>query len=362
MATPKQQRIDPKSVPAPSAAAQQKAAQAKKPGTPKQGAKPGTPKQGPQKRKNKSGRPGLPPGVVTVRKATAGDWISAARLQTLPLAIAPVALGTAAAYVLPHEDAGPGWHWLRALLCLAVAVGLQIGVNFANDYSDGVRGTDKHRVGPMRLTASGAAKPRTVAVVALVFFALAAAAGLIIVFRTQHWWLIGVGAACILAAWFYTGGKRPYGYYGLGELFVFAFFGIVATAGTQFVLAGTVTVEGWLAGVAAGLFACAALMVNNIRDREHDKLAGKRTLAVLIGDRVSRIAFGVLVLAPFGILAFFTLFYENAYLVYFALLAAVPVAIITLTAKSAPELVVALRLTALTALVYGLGLGWAIAF
>jgi 1,4-dihydroxy-2-naphthoate octaprenyltransferase len=348
VATPKKQRIDPKSVPAPSAAAQLKAAQAKK--------------QGAQKRKNRSGRPGLPPGAVTVRKATLGDWISGARLQTLPLAIAPVALGTAAAYVLPHADAGPGWHWMRALLCLAVAIGLQIGVNFANDYSDGVRGTDKFRVGPKRLTASGAAKPRTVLIVALVFFAVAATAGLLIVFRTQHWWLVGVGAACIVAAWFYTGGKRPYGYYGLGELFVFVFFGLVATAGTQFVIAGTVTIEGWLGGVAAGLFACAALMVNNIRDREPDKLAGKRTLAVLIGDRASRIVYGVLMLAPFGILAFFTLFYDNAYLVYFALLAAVPAAGIALTAKTAPELIVALRLTALTALAYGLGLGWAIAF
>ena len=347
MASPKQQRIDPKSVPAPSAAAQLKAAQAAK-------AAP--------KKKRKSGRPGLPPGVVTVRKATLGDWIGAARILTLPLAIAPVALGAAAAYILPHEDAGPGWHWARALLCLAVAVFLQIGVNYANDFSDGIRGTDKHRVGPQRLVASGAAKPRTVLIVALVFFALAAAAGLVIVFRTGHWWLIGVGAAAILAGYFYTGGKKPYGYYGLGEVFVFAFFGIVATAGTTFVLADTVTIESWLGGVAAGLIACAALMVNNVRDREQDKLSGKRTLAVLMGDRASRIVYAVLILAPFAILGFFVIFYENAYLVYFALLAAIPAALITLTAKTAPELVVALRLTALTALVYGLGLGWAIAF
>jgi len=348
MANPRQQRIDPKSVPAPSAAARLKASQAKKPSA---------------SNKKKSGRPGLPPGVVTVRKATFGDWVAGARLQTLSLAIAPVALGTAAAYVLPHtDDAGGGWHWLRALLCLAVAVGLQIGVNFANDYSDGVRGTDKFRVGPKRLTASGAARPRTVLIVALVFFGLAALAGLVIVFRTQHWWLIAVGAVAILAAWFYTGGKRPYGYYGLGEVFVFLFFGLVATAGTTFVLAGTVTIEAWLGGVAAGLFACAVLMVNNIRDREQDKLSGKRTLAVLIGDLPARIVFGVLVLAPFGILAFFTLFYENAYLVYFALLAAIPAVGIGMSAKTAPELVVALRLTSLAALVYGLGLGWAIAF
>lgn len=333
MARPKQERIDPKTVPA-------------------------TPP-----RKTKSGRPGgRPPTAPKIKKATFGDWVAGARIPTLPLAIAPVALGTAAAYVLPHEDAGPGWHWLRALLCLAVAVCLQIGVNYANDYSDGIRGTDKHRVGPRRLVGSGAAKPRTVLIVALGFFALAAAAGLIIVFRTGHYWLLAVGAACILAAWFYTSGKRPYGYYGLGELVVFVFFGLVATAGTTFALAGTVTIESWLAGTAAGLLACAALVVNNIRDREQDKAAGKRTLAVLIGNLPSRILFAVLVLAPFGILAFFVLFYVNAYLTYFVLLAALPAALIGLTGRTPGELIVALRLVALTALAFGLGLGWAIAF
>lgn len=333
MAIPKQQRINPKSVPAP---------------RPKTGT---------------SGRPGgRPPGVAKVTKATARDWIGGARLQTLPLAVAPVALGTAAAYVLPHEDAGPGWHWFRAILCLVVALSLQIGVNFANDYSDGIRGTDEHRVGPRRLTATGAAKPRTVLSVALVFFGIAAIAGLVIVIRTEQWWLIAVGAVAILAAYFYTGGKHPYGYAGLGELFVFVFFGIVATAGTTFVLAGTVTLESWLSATAIGLIAMAVLMVNNIRDIAQDRLAGKRTLAVRIGDRASRIVFGVMLLAPFGILAFFTLFYENAYLVYFALLAAVPAVAITISAKTSAELILALRLSGLVALVYGLGLGWAIAF
>jgi 1,4-dihydroxy-2-naphthoate octaprenyltransferase len=337
VANPRQQRINPATVPAPKKA------------------------QGTAKKK--SGRPGgRPPGVAAVRKATLGDWIGGARLQTLPLAIAPVALGTAAAYVLKLDSDGPGWHWLRALACLAVALFLQIGVNFANDYSDGVRGTDKYREGPRRLTSSGAAKPRTVLIVALAFFALSALAGLVIVYRTQVWWLIAVGAAAILAAWFYTGGKRPYGYAGLGEIFVFVFFGIVATAGTTFVITGTVTLESWLGGAAAGLFACAVLMVNNIRDIEQDKLAGKKTLAVRLGDMASRVVFAVLVLVPFGILAFFVIFYDNAYLVYFALLSAIPAALITLTAKTAPELIVALRLTALTALIFGLGLGWAIAF
>ena len=300
--------------------------------------------------------------MAKVTKATARDWIGGARLQTLPLAVAPVALGTAAAYVLPHEDAGPGWHWLRAILCLVVALSLQIGVNFANDYSDGIRGTDKYRVGPRRLTGSGAAKPRTVFAVALVFFGIAALAGLAIVIRSGQWWLLAVGGVAIVAAYFYTGGKRPYGYAGLGELFVFIFFGLVATAGTTFALTGTVTLESWLAAVAIGLIATAVLMVNNIRDIDQDRVAGKRTLAVLIGNRASRIVFGVMLLAPFGILSFYTLFYANAYLVYFALLAAIPAVVITMSAKTSSELIIALRLSALVALAYGLGLGWAIAF
>ncbi|MFZ2963479.1 MAG: 1,4-dihydroxy-2-naphthoate polyprenyltransferase [Rhodoglobus sp.] len=333
----RQQRIDPASVPKPRKAPAKKA-------------------------KGRSGRPGGRPGVAQVKKASLGDWIGGARLQTLALAVAPVAIGAGAAYLLRPDDAGPLWGLWRTLLCLAVAVGMQIGVNYANDYSDGVRGTDKHRVGPSRLTGSGAAKPRTVLIVALVFFALAAAAGLVIVVLTQHWWLIAVGAAAILAGWFYTGGKRPYGYYGLGELFVFVFFGLVATAGTTFVLAGTVSTESWLGGVATGLLACAVLMINNVRDRAQDALAGKRTLAVLLGDRVSRIVYVVLLLAPFGVLAFYAVFYANAYLVYFALLAALPAATIAITARTAKEFVLALRLTTLTALTYGLGVGWAIAF
>ena len=352
-AAPKNPRNNPKTLPAQSMAADLKAAKVQQASKAGQGSKAGT---------NKSGRPGgRPPGVAAPPKATLGDWIGAARIQTLPIGIAPVALGTAAAFVLPHEEDGPGWHWLRALLCLIAAVSLQIGVNFANDYSDGVRGTDRLRVGPQRLTASGRAKPRTVLTVALAFFGIAAVAGIIIVIRTEYWWLLGVGAACILAAWLYTGGKRPYGYYGLGELFAFIFFGLVATAGTTFVLADTVTIESWLAGVAIGLIACAALMVNNIRDREQDARVGKRTLAVLIGELASRIVFSVFILAPFVILIFFTTFYENAYLVFFALLIAIPAAIITLTARTSAELVLALRLTGLTALFYGLGLAFAIA-
>jgi 1,4-dihydroxy-2-naphthoate octaprenyltransferase len=313
--------------------------------------------------KKSSGRPGgLPPKAPKVVKATLRDWISGARIQTLPLAFAPVALGTAAAYVLPHEEDGVGWHWLRALLCLIVAVSLQIGVNFANDYSDGVRGTDKSRVGPRRLTGSGAARPRTVITVAFVWFGIAAIAGLLIVARSGHWWLLAVGALAIVAAYFYTGGKRPYGYLGLGEVFVFIFFGLVATAGTTYVLADTVTLESWLAAVSVGLFAVATLMVNNIRDIHQDKIAGKRTLAVMIGALPSRIFYVVAMLVPFGILGGFTLLYLNAYLVFFVLLAALPACVIVLTGRTAAELILALRLTGLTALLFGVGLALAIAF
>ncbi|MCU1514336.1 MAG: 1,4-dihydroxy-2-naphthoate polyprenyltransferase [Microbacteriaceae bacterium] len=307
-------------------------------------------------RNGKSGRPGGQPKRVIVKKATFRDWVGGARLRTLPLAIAPVALGTASAFLISD----PGWHWVRALLALAVSLFLQVGVNFANDYSDGIRGTDNYRVGPSRLTGSGAAKPRTVLIVAIAFFALGAAAGIVLVVLSGIYWLLAVGAVSIIAAYFYTGGKRPYGYYGLGELFVFVFFGIVATAGTTFTQVGTVNIESWLSGAAAGFLACAVLMVNNLRDIEQDKLAGKRTLAVLVGSLAGRILFSVFVIVPFLILAFFAIFYPLAGFVYFALLGGIPAIIITLTAKTAPEFMVVLRITTITALLFGLGLGAAI--
>ncbi|TFC31937.1 1,4-dihydroxy-2-naphthoate polyprenyltransferase [Cryobacterium sp. MDB1-18-2] len=291
--------------------------------------------------------------------ATAGDWISGARLRTLPLAIAPVALGTGAAIVA--SDPGV-FHPVRALLALIVALCLQIGVNYANDYSDGIRGTDAYRVGPARLTGGGAARPRSVLTVALAFFGLAAFAGLVLVILSGQWWLLLVGAAAIVAAWFYTGGKRPYGYFGLGELFVFVFFGLVATAGTTFVQVGTVNLESWLGGVAIGLIACAVLMVNNLRDIVPDKASGKRTLAVLIGNLPGRIVFCVLLLVPFLIAAFFALFYPLAWFVLFVLLLALPACLITVTAKTAAELILALKLTSFSALLYGLLLGAAFAF
>ena len=297
-----------------------------------------------------SGRPGGRPGRQPARRVTARDWIGGARLRTLPLAVAPVALGTGVA------RANGGWDLALALLCLAVAVFLQVGVNYANDYSDGIRGTDAFRVGPARLTGSGAVKPRTVLRVALASFAVAAVAGVAVVVVTQQWWMLAVGAAAVVAAWFYTGGKRPYGYNALGEVFVFVFFGLVATVGTTFVQLGRFPADAWIAGVSAGLFACAVLMVNNIRDIPQDEAAGKRTLAVVVGDSVARALYATFLLLPFLILVWFGFLYFHAPYVYFTLIVAVPAAVIGVTGKTPRELILALQLSSLTALVYALSL------
>ena len=289
-----------------------------------------------------------------VEKATFGDWVGAARLRTLPLAVTPILIGTGAAMIVDGL-----FHWVLALLCLVVSVSLQIAVNYANDYSDGIRGTDDFRVGPARLTGAGRAKPRTVLIVSLGFLALAAVAGLALTIRTQQWWLIAVGAVCIVAAWFYTGGKRPYGYNALGELFVFVFFGLVATVGTTFVQVLAVPQEAWFGGVAAGLLACAVLLANNLRDIDQDRVAHKRTLTVLIGRRWTRVLFTVLILVPFVISSYLGLFYPIAWLALLALLAALPAILIVWTYRLPRELVVALSLTSLTSVAYGAFLLWA---
>ncbi|GLI26862.1 1,4-dihydroxy-2-naphthoate octaprenyltransferase [Agromyces rhizosphaerae] len=292
------------------------------------------------------------------RRATFSDWVAGARLRTLPLAISPVVAGTGAGIVAIAD--GP-WHPIRAVLALIVALALQVGVNYANDYSDGVRGTDAHRVGPARLTGSGLAKPRQVLIAALASFGVAAVAGLVLVVLTQQWWLLAVGAVAIVAAWFYTGGKHPYGYYGLGELFVFVFFGVVATAGSAYVQALTVNLEAWVTGAGLGLIACAVLMANNLRDVGPDRAAGKRTLAVLVGKVFGRVLFAVFLLVPFLAVAFLALFYPPAWLVFFALLAALPAVLIVSTARTSRELIIALQLASATSLLYGVGLGLAFA-
>lgn len=281
------------------------------------------------------------------RKATVSDWISGARLRTLPLAVSPVLVGAGAA------AADSAFSLPLSLLCLAIALALQIGVNYSNDYSDGIRGTDDYRVGPARLTGSGAADPKKVLSVALAFFGLAAVAGLIIVIVTAQWWMLVVGALAIAAAWFYTGGKRPYGYAGLGELMVFIFFGLVATLGTTYVQLGTVNQASWFGAVGVGLIACAVLVVNNIRDITTDTQAGKRTLAVVLGAGRSVALFIFLLLVPFLIAAALAIVYPVAWFTMFALLLALPACLITMTAKSPGEYILALKLASFTSLGYG---------
>ncbi len=222
--------------------------------------------------------------------ATAAQWIQGARLRTLPAAIAPVLIGSAAAYELN------AFRPVNALLAAMVALLLQIGVNYANDYSDGIRGTDEDRVGPLRLVGSGAAAPEHVKRAAFAAFGLAMLFGLALVIITQAWWLILVGVGCVLAAWGYTGGKNPYGYLGLGDLFVFVFFGLVATLGTTYTQAGQISLPAIIGAIGTGLIACALLMANNVRDIPTDRVAGKKTLAVRLGDKHARESF-VLMLA-----------------------------------------------------------------
>lgn len=242
-------------------------------------------------------------------------WILGARLRTLPAAIAPVAVATA----LAGKDAV----LLPALLALFVALALQIGVNYANDYSDGIRGTDNDRVGPTRLTASGLATAQSVKRAAFIAFGLSAIAGLVLATMTS-WWLIAVGAAAILAAWGYTGGKNPYGYIGLGELFVFIFFGLVATVGTYFVQVEVITLDSILIAIPMGTFSCALLAINNIRDRALDGPAGKKTLAVRLGDRKARYFFATLI--ALGYLATLLLF--NPWILLTLLTAPIAVALV----------------------------------
>jgi 1,4-dihydroxy-2-naphthoate octaprenyltransferase len=222
-------------------------------------------------------------------------WLAGARPRTLQVAVVPVVVGTAVA------GAQGGAIWWRAAAALVVSLGIQVGTNYANDYSDGVRGTDTVRVGPIRLVASGLASPAAVRRAALAAYGVAAVAGLALAVAVGPQ-LIAVGAVCIAAGWLYTGGPRPYGYIGLGELFVFVFFGLVATAGSAYVQLERVTGLAVVAGVPVGLLAVAILVVNNLRDLPNDAVAGKKTLAVRLGAPATRVAYCVCLLCPFLVL------------------------------------------------------------
>ncbi|WP_150461907.1 1,4-dihydroxy-2-naphthoate polyprenyltransferase [Nesterenkonia ebinurensis] len=256
--------------------------------------------------------------------ASLSEWVAGTRPRTLPMAVCPVLIGMAAA--LGHSSGSGDWYAYApladltyspgssgvvlpqigaAMLALVVALALQIGVNYANDYSDGVRGTDDVRVGPMRLTASGAAQPHQVKRAAFISFGIACLAGLGIVVMIQAWWLLPVGVVCVLAAWWYTGGKNPYGYLGLGEVMVFVFFGLVATLGTAFAVAAASELHGGgghfplltasIGAISHGLIASALLMANNVRDIPTDREAGKMTLAVRLGQTRARWGYAIMI-------------------------------------------------------------------
>ncbi|MAS56320.1 MAG: 1,4-dihydroxy-2-naphthoate polyprenyltransferase [Pimelobacter sp.] len=221
--------------------------------------------------------------------ATAAEWVQGARPRTLPAAVAPVLAGTG---VAAYADAAVWW---KALLALVVSLALQVAVNYANDYSDGIRGTDDVRVGPMRLVGSKVAAPEAVKRAAFLAFGVAGAAGLVLA-ATTAWWLVVVGAISVVAAWYYTGGSTPYGYLGLGEVMVFVFFGLVAVIGTAYVQVEEWSTPALYAGIGIGALACAILVVNNLRDIPTDTDAGKRTLAVRLGAPRTRLLYAGLVL------------------------------------------------------------------
>jgi 1,4-dihydroxy-2-naphthoate octaprenyltransferase len=220
--------------------------------------------------------------------ATSAQWIAGARPRTLPAAVSPVLAGTAIALWAGEAV------WWKALLALLVSLLLQVGVNYANDYSDGIRGTDDARVGPVRLVGSGVASGRAVKTAALTALGAAGLVGLVLA-ATTTWWLVGVGLLCILAAWFYTGGRHPYGYMGLGEVMVFVFFGLVAVIGTTYVQTETFELPALYAAIGIGAFACAILVANNLRDIPTDMVSGKRTLAVALGEERTRHFYGLLI-------------------------------------------------------------------
>jgi 1,4-dihydroxy-2-naphthoate polyprenyltransferase len=289
--------------------------------------------------------------------ATPREWLSGARPRTLPAAIVPVTVGSGVAF-------GYGRFSLwRAALALVVALALQVGVNYANDYSDGVRGTDERRVGPVRLVAAGLARPRQVLTAALACFATACVSGFALAAVTS-WWLLLLGAAAVAAAWTYTGGSHPYGYRGMGEAAVFVFFGVAAVAGTAYVQMDRLTWLALAASVPVGLLSCALLVVNNLRDIPSDTAAGKRTLAVLIGDHRTRVLYAGCGLIPFGMVVVITVARPLALLALATLPLAVPPIRGVWAGAEGPALIGALGQTGRLQLAFGalLTIGLAVTF
>ncbi len=278
--------------------------------------------------------------------ATTAQWIEGARLRTLPMAIAPVLIGSAAAH-----DLG-GFHLGRALLALVVALALQVGVNYSNDYSDGIRGTDDERVGPMRLTASGAAPAAHVKAAAFGCFGLGALAGLGLAAWSGQWWMIAVGVLAIAAAWYYTGGRRPYGYMGLGEVFVFIFFGLVAVLGTTYTQALELSGVAWAGAVGSGLVSTALLMANNVRDIPTDRQTGKMTLAARLGDTPARWSYVVMVAVAVVLPLLFTGRHPWLWLVLLTAAVAVKPSLTMLRSAERAALIPVLKLTGIMGLVY----------
>ena len=271
-------------------------------------------------------------------------WVAGSRPRTWPAAVVPVVVGTAAAQDQPNL--------LRASLALLVALALQIGVNYANDYSDGIRGTDDKRVGPRRLVASGLVEARSVKRAAFCFFGGAALIGLYLSAVTS-WWLVLVGAAAIMAAWGYTGGPKPYGYHGLGELFVFVFFGLVASVGTTYLQDEQISALAVGVAVPVGLLAVALLVTNNLRDLPQDDLVGKRTLAVRIGDRPTRALYVVVVVMAFLSLPYLSLLRPGALLAFVAVPLAVAPIRSVIKGASGLELIPVLGATGKLQMTYG---------
>jgi 1,4-dihydroxy-2-naphthoate octaprenyltransferase len=287
--------------------------------------------------------------------ATLAQWISGARPRTLPNAIAPVIAGTGAAAWLD------GALWWKALLALAVSISLIIGVNYANDYSDGIRGTDDERAGPLRLVGSKVAAPRSVLAAAIISLVLAAAAGVALALLSAPW-LIAVGAACLAAAWGYTGGSRPYGYSGFGEVAVFVFFGLVAVLGTQYTQALRIDLVGVTLAVATGALSSAVLVANNLRDIPTDAVSGKMTLAVRIGDARTRVLYQSLL----GLAGILTVALMRATPWCALGLLAVPLAVRAAgpvrRGQGGRDLIAVLRDTGLTMLVWSVAVASALAF